>query len=374
MNGTPDATLNEILDHFPDFELYKHEAFFGGSADAERAEFHTHITKVQNVQQSLAHKSAAHRPSRIFHAKSHGALLGELRLKPGRPAEVRRGVFGDGAPPCYPVLARFSNGKGTIHADFLPDVRGVALKIFNVSQEPEQTMDLLMTNSPVAFGKDHAEFVEFMVAVLNPLTQAAFFATHPRAAKALLRAAGVPPLGGMTTVTFGSGHAYLLGPDNAMKMKLTPSINEETIHQRAAEIWHLVEDPNYLAADLKARAHEQISFTLSIQLESKNPEQTPIEDALAEWKEEVSPFIEVADLVFPRQPMTDVSKQIAEELAFTPWNYVPEHRPLGNLARGRLFSYLASALNRGAKRNPSFAALKAEWGLNAATCEATSGM
>jgi hypothetical protein len=276
---------------------------------------------------------------------------------------VRQGIFGHNAPSSYPVLARFSNGKGIIEADSIPDVRGIALKIFNISpQEPERTMDVLMTNSPVAFGKDHAEFVEFMVASQNTLGLGEFLLSHPKVALALVRASAVPPIGGMTTVTFGTGHAYLLGPDGAMKMKLTPPMDGDQVHRRAAQILHLLGDPNYLSNDLKTcAAREEISFILSIQLETDDEQETPIEDTLVEWREEVSKPIPVADLVFPIQDVTDAKRDFADRLAFTPWNYISDHRPLGNLARGRLFSYLASAGGRKARPNLSFRNLKAEW-------------
>jgi hypothetical protein len=359
---TMGTTLEEILENFPDFELYKHEAFFGGNPSAEREAFRGHVTKVREVQQQLANRSGG-TSRRVFHAKSHGVLLGELRLRAQRPSVVRKGIFDENAPASYPVLARFSNGKGIIEADSIPDVRGVALKIFDVvPSEAERTMDLLMTNSPVAFGKDHAEFVEFMVESQNTLSLGEFLLTHPRVGLALARASAVPPIGGMTTVTFGSGHAYLLGPENAMKFKLTPPMDVEQIHRRAAELLHLLGDPNYLGTDLKTRAaREEIHFVLSIQLETNDQQETPIEDTLVEWREEVSKAIPVADLVFPIQNVTDARRDFADRLAFTPWNYISDHRPLGNLARGRLFSYLASAGGRKARPNLSFQSLKVEW-------------
>lgn len=72
------------------------------------------------------------------------------------------------------MLARFSNGVGFDQHDLKPDVRGVALKIFGVSdssaaaegQEP-RTVDFLMTNSTNPFGKDQEEFVQFMLANVN---------------------------------------------------------------------------------------------------------------------------------------------------------------------------------------------------------------
>ena len=52
-----------------------------------------------------------------------------------------------------------------------------------------------------------------------------------------------------------------MGPDNAMKAKLRPPMDEEQIDQRAAEILHLLGDPNYLSTDLKTRAaREEIRF------------------------------------------------------------------------------------------------------------------
>lgn len=360
-----DAAVKEAVDRFPDFELFTREFFLGGSRtdpSAERREFLAHLKKVQEVQQHLADESDGVR-RRVFHAKSHGALLGELRLRPDRPPGLRHGIFGDVAPASYPVLARFSNGKGIIERDIIPDVRGVALKIFNVSPgEPARTMDLLLTNSPVAFGRDHAEFVDFMVASQSKPGLVKFLLSHPAVARALLKASAHPPIGGITCLTFWGGHAYLLGPERAMKLKLAPEMDEESFLERAAEVVHLADDSDYLATDLKARAAgEQIRFTLFIQLESDDPEKTPIEDALVEWQEEVSQPTAVADLIFPIQKVTNAAKDIADQISFTPWHYVEDHRPLGNLARGRLFSYAASARGRNARPDLTFSALKAEW-------------
>jgi hypothetical protein len=139
-------------------------------------------------------------------------------------------------------------------------------------------------------------------------------------------------------------------------------MDEEQIHQRAAEILHLLGDPNYLSTDLKTRAaREETRFILSIQLEIDDPQETPIEDTLVVWRDEVTEPIPVADLVFPVQNVTDAKRDFADRLAFTPWNHIGDHRPLGNLARGRLFSYLASADGRKARPNLSFHNFKAEW-------------
>jgi catalase len=328
----------------------------------ERQDFLAHFKKVTEVQEQLAEADKDRQRRRVFHAKNHGVLLGELHLRPERPASVREGIFRTNAPESYPVLARFSNGKGSIEADFLPDVRGVGLKIFNVSpQQPDQTMDLPMTNSSTAFGRNHADFIEFMIASQHLPKLGVFLATHPKIAHALLRSSGLP-VGGMTCVTYGSGHAYLLGQDQAMKLKLAPAMEQEKILERAAELVHLLTDRNYLGDDLRKRAAtEQIRFIMSVQLATEDLNATPIEDALVEWSEEISKPIPVADLVLSVQSVTEARKELVEGLQFVPWNYVADHRPLGNLARGRLFSYFASAQGRRAHPNPTFAQFKTAW-------------
>jgi hypothetical protein len=101
---------------------------------------------------------------------------------------------------------------------------------------------------------------------------------------------------------------------------------------------------NYLSIELRNRLQRgPIRFVLSVQLE-KDPQTTPIEDGLTEWKEEDSPSIPVAELVLDRE----IEPAACGDLRFTPGHYIAEHRPLGNLGRGRIFTYEASQAGRNA--------------------------
>jgi catalase len=315
------------------------------------------ITIVSRPSKNILKKNLARAPVRVFHAKSHGCLLGEARLLPERAGETRHGIFGDNAPDKYPILARFSNGKGTTAADWLPDVRGLALKLFGVQSgtETERTVDFLLTNSQVAFGTDHAEFGEFMEASKDGPPEPAFCATHPRVITSLLKCM-VPPRS-VAELTYGGGHAYLLGPNRAMKIKLEPRGDHLGFLDAAVAQFHLIEDHDFLRHELEMRvATKGVSFTLSVQLENeRDPATTPIEDALFEWTEEHSSSLPIAELVFEPQAMVDARREYVDTLPFNPWNYHPEHRPLGNLARGRLFSYAASRGGRMAQQDLSFA-------------------
>lgn len=165
--------------------------------------------------------------------------------------------------------------------------------------------------------------------------------------------------------------------DHAMKFNVSPSAGEdqlpgnETDHNETARLDSLVQevvqgvgdieervkrwfgvhtpessflDPNYLRKDLLIRLGRlPIRYTLSVQI-VENPASTPIEDALREWTETDSPSIPVADLELNRES-TNVDN---ESLRFSPAHFISTHRPLGNLARGRLFTYTASQDGRGA--------------------------
>lgn len=325
--------------------LYRHEQYKFGSQTAEEGEFRQHIERVQAAQQELSLRHAPPVNRRVFHTKSHGCLMGTLTLRPDRPASVRQGLFSDAGKQRYNVLARFSNGVGEVRHDLKPDVRGIALKIFGVQEVDsgtgsvtESCVDWLMTNSSNPFGRDQQEFVEFMEANLHPLTKLPLFLLeHPRVAALLLKASSVP-VASLVTQQYWSGHAYLLGPDRAMKFNLTPVAGVV-----AGSVTELL-GADHLRDDLFQRLRDgPVRFSLNVQLDV-SPEVTPIEDALIEWEESQSPSMAVADLELTRE----LAGMDADALSFTPANFIAAHRPLGNLARGRLFTYRASQEGRGA--------------------------
>ena len=60
------------------------------------------------------------------------------------------------------------------------------------------------------------------------------------------------------------------------------------------------------------------------------------------WDEARSPPIEVAMIRIPRQRSDGAAQQaFCENLSFTPWHSLPEHRPIGGINRVRKAVYLA---------------------------------
>ena len=70
---------------------------------------------------------------RGVHAKSHGIVLGELRVHDGLPPSLAQGLFAK--PATYPVVMRLSTIPGDLLDDRVSVPRGVALKVVGVEGE-----------------------------------------------------------------------------------------------------------------------------------------------------------------------------------------------------------------------------------------------
>lgn len=341
--------------------LYRNEKWHGGSREKEQASFLEVATEVLKAQARL---KVSGRSSRVFHAKQHGCATGTLEINTSRRLDPHRrtfhGIFDSAATgkTTYPVLVRFSNGLGVVQSDRKPDVRGLAIKILGVTNPEtgkDQSIDFTMTNSPIPAGRDIYEFVKFMKDVSrfgSTVGTAGFAALHWKAGGGLIGVTGLFPsfkIHSVATIQYWSGHPYLLGADQGMKLNARPM-------QYWAEQDHVLKGwgDDYLRADLseQLRRGDSVRFALQVQLE-KSPKTTPIENTLKEWTEKDSPSIEVGEIKLDLQSidprLTPHKEDACNRLSFTPGHYVPAHRPLGNMGRGRIFAYRASQLGRGGR-------------------------
>lgn len=70
----------------------------------------------------------------------------------------------------------------------------------------------------------------------------------------------------------------------------------------------------------------------------------PIEDPSVTWREVDSPFITIAKIsLLPQWFDTDQQQAFCENLSFSPWNSLVEHRPIGQLNRIRKQVYQSSS-------------------------------
>ena len=105
-------------------------------------------------------------------------------------------------------------------------------------------------------------------------------------------------------------------------------------------------------------ASREARFDFLVQVQT-DPVAMPVEDPTVGWDEATSPYRKVATIRIPPQ-VCDTPEQMAccENLSFTPWHALPEHRPLGAINRARKVIYEALSarrheLNRVPRREPT---------------------
>ncbi len=83
-----------------------------------------------------------------------------------------------------------------------------------------------------------------------------------------------------------------------------------------------------------------------------DPVRMPIENPMVPWSPELSPYRRVATIKILRQEFDSPAQmQFAENLSFSPWRTLPEHRPLGSVNRARLHVYPAISRFRHQRNN-----------------------
>jgi hypothetical protein len=234
------------------------------------------------------------------------------------------------------------------------------LKLFEIRAAPLVIGELLAAAWLAVFQRRHLKIItEILGGIVIPVTPlvgdllaAGWLALfHPRHVMSVLEIIGetvASPL-----VTYWSGSPYWLGPPGtiggrAVKYSLVPRF-EGTAPPSLPDS----RPDDYLSQALARylRTREAI-FEFRVQPQT-DPVAMPVEDASAEWDEEVSKPIPVATLTIGLQDVdSPEGRALAEEceaMAFSPWNALAEHRPMGGINRLRQAVYLASQAKRAAK-------------------------
>jgi catalase len=280
--------------------------------------------------------------ARGVHAKGHACVKAYVNIKNDIHPQLQHGVFANPGKR-YQAWIRFSNSGSNMAKsdDHARDARGMAIKLINVGENLNggNTQEFIAHNSPAFFVtsvQDYNKFVEskgnprYFVQGYNP------FKWRLRELWQLVTAYAPPPASPLWTSYF-SNTAYKLGPHN-IKFKMQSCQVAPDNEPIAAD------DPNFLRHKLtKELASKDACMQLSVQLQDAS-KQMPIEDATILWKEEDSPFITVANISILKQTFdTPEQQQFCENLSFSPWNALAEHRPIGALNRARQFVYRASS-------------------------------
>lgn len=298
---------------------------------------------------------------RDAHAKAHGCVGATFTVLPRLAPELRAGVFA--RPRTYPAVIRFSNGFRAERDDHAGDGRGMAIKLIGVAGRKllareawEPTQDFLLINFPVFFVRNAADYLPFVAAEARDRLDR-FFATRPHEA-AIAAATGAQVIGNVLDQSYFSMTAYRLGR-GAVKYRARPvacgtraPVTDDGSGAASA-------DPNYLRASLAARLDTAPAcFDFMVQPRRLRA-RMPVEDPTIPWSETEAPFVTVATITIPPQRFGSAEQRgFCENLSFTPWHSLPEHRPLGGINRVRRAVYetistLRHQLNRAPRAEPT---------------------
>jgi catalase len=291
---------------------------------------------------------------RDVHSKMHGCVQAEVKALPSLPASLRYGVF---ATPnkVYRSWIRYSSGNTDVQDDSEKDARGMALKLTGVGgpslldlETDAGTQDFIMINSPVFFIRNVAEYARFARLLADGSRFGYFFGLrnpftwHLRDMLLALKTLKAAPAS-LLHEQYYSLTAYALGPSMNVKFSARACTAQPVAKVDRGK-------PDFLRDEMRAElGKDSACFDLMVQPQVPG-QYMPIEDPTVEWKESDSPFVPVARITIPKQNFdTDQQKAFCENLSFSPWHALPDHRPLGGLNRVRRAVYLEDARYRRAK-------------------------
>ena len=271
------------------------------------------------------------RTGRGAHAKQHGLLKAIFTVPQLDPA-YQVGVFSE--PKTYKAWVRYSSLSGK-DPDAKKGARGLAIKLMGVEGEKlladerdATTQDFIFMSTPFFVSKDVRGFADLLGGLRGgKMATLKYFITHPGMFILVQKSNSLTP--DLAGVDWSSATPYLFG-DRAVKYAIRPasSFLEDMPEGEPSE--------DFLRERLAERLRTNgIDLDFYIQFQT-DPDTMQIEDPRIPWSEDVSPLIKVARIRIPLQEFDTPEQQLyGDQLSFTIWHSLPEHRPLGGINRGR---------------------------------------
>lgn len=280
---------------------------------------------------------------RDAHAKHHGCVKAEFMVETNLPDELKVGIFRE--PRTFPTWVRFSNGARESQADAKGDTRGIAIKLLGVEGEKVlegekhlQTHDFTLVNHPVFAIRNAQDYLD----LFNLRSQGEkqiiwFFLNSPNPLKWRLHEFGITQaiqrkkIPNPLTIQYWSMVPYQFGAV-AAKYSVKPTTTTPVSVDRTSK--HYLHE-----AMVEHLAQQPASFDFLVQLQT-DPVKMLVEDPTIAWDEALSPYRKVATLTISPQSFDSVEQmQFCENLTYTPWHALPEHRPIGGINRVRRAVY-----------------------------------
>ena len=283
------------------------------------------------------------------HPKQHGCVWAEFKVLDDFPDRYKIGLFAK--PATYTAYVRFSNGAQM--DDTKPDVHGMAIKLTNVpgtkildAESTATTHDFILADKPVFFIRTIDEYVLFMAdfAKSAPLGKPPeefigwLKANHPEDIPVMLgfrQQIQDSPL----AAQYWSQVPYALGPSDTTICRYSAVPQPGNM---VAVIAEAARDGQYLQramSDHLAIAAKPARFDFTVQLRD-DATKAVIDNPTVSWD---TPVQRVATITIPPQRFDSAEQmRFCENLSYTPWHALPEHRPVGEINEVRKAVYLAS--------------------------------
>ncbi|MGE6743323.1 catalase family protein [Allorhizobium pseudoryzae] len=320
---------------------------------------------------SIAYKTYADSAHaiRCVHAKSHALLGAEVEVHDNLPPDLAQGLFA--RPATYDAVIRLSTTPGDILHDSVSAPRGMALKILDVAgdrlpgAEHSTSQDFVMVNGKV-FNSPSGEAFLGSLKLLAATTNRAEGAK--KVLSKILRGAEsvAETLGKELTpvkVMGGQPMTHMLGESfyTQVPVRYGAYIAKLGVVPASDNLKALIDSTVSTAGDPDTHRHlldefferETAVWHLKAQL-CTHLDEMPVEDPMALWDEEKSPYFTVATITAGPQTAwsDDRSEQVDDGMKFSPWNGIAAHQPLGQIMRLRKLAYERSAAFR-SERNPT---------------------
>jgi hypothetical protein len=296
-----------------------------------------------DIETSIRKQYSPGSARRDAHPKAHGCVRAEFRVTETLPDRLAKGIFIPGK--AYQAWIRFSNGSGdATKADIKGDARGMAIKVLGVTgtklledEDQATTQDFIMINHPVFFANDPGRYLS----LIRDQNSDHFF-------RKLLIPFDLGLKG--TLIALKTNRSKISNPLQTRYWSMVPyqlgTGSDRNAVKFSARSCSATTDPmpdkpghDFLRAALR-NTLQRSDACMEFLVQPRTSNSLDVEDSMTEWKETQAPFYQVATIRIPQQVFdTPDQNAFCENLSFSPWHALPDHKPLGIVNRLRKVIY-----------------------------------
>lgn len=277
---------------------------------------------------------------RSQHAKTHGCVHATFTVDPSLPDDLAIGAFRRGAR--YDAVLRVSNANGSVRPDRRGDGRGMAVKL--LSADGSTLQDFVMVNFPVFFVDDVPEYQRFMEIIharssglVTGLKIFGFYVPWRLRKGLVFFRLLFDKIADPFDTTYHSMSPFALGSSLVVRYIVAPTQpSDDAVGDK--------EQPDFLRDRMRRRLSRQgVALDFSVQIRDRATPQD-VEQPSRPWRRAADRIVRIARIEVPAQEFDTADKFCTcEDMSFSPWHCLPDHRPLGGINRSRLLAYLVSS-------------------------------